>query len=825
MNSVNSITKLFAFAILSAVVLVAATSHVYAAKGKKNRSKSQQAKLWRQIDENNLQLRAERADLPEKYLVFRLNQTALKNSLAELPLENTAAASEKSVVMEIPMPDGTIQRFKMEETPVLSPELAAQYPSWKTFVGYGTDDTKAVGRFDWNALGFHGSVETGKGTVLIDPYQKGDTENYLVFYKHEYGKSGNEFSCKVNDMMSKIIKSEFQSFAPSAPQFSFGATVRTYRLAVATTGEWARNAAGYTDGQPVQTTRDNALAVVVTTVTRLNGIYVRELASTFQLVNPPTNTENNIIFDDPATDPYDNTDAVAQLAVNQTTLDARVTTAGYDIGHLYGTGGGGVASSPSLCSSQKAEGYSARGTDTGDPFTVDYVAHEIGHQFGADHTYNNSDPSGACTTRSATDAFEVASGATIMSYVGICSDRNLQRYVDTGFPSFHIRSLTTISTNLTTGEPSTTGCGTAAGANAVPTVTGGNAFTIPKLTPFTVTATGGDGDDPAANLLYSWEQYDLAPSASGASGTPPGTYDVDTDGVLRPLFRVYSPVSSNSRTFPSLTFILNPANNDATADVGGVRGNQPVLTYTGTHPTGFSGAVCETGQTCVVGERLPTVSRTMNFRVSLRDRRGGVADAPQTVTIAGDAGPFQITAQNASPTTWQAGTNQTVTWDVAGTTANGINAANVNILLSTDGGLTFPITLAANTLNDGTESIIVPNNPTTTARIRVEAVGNIFFDINNVNFQITGTTAASVSVSGRVVSSLRRGVANASVSLTDQNGVVRTARTNSFGYYRFAEVAAGQTYTSGVSHKRYRFSPRVISADEDLSGNDFIANN
>jgi len=263
-----------------------------------------------------------------------------------------------------------------------------------------------------------------------------------------------------------------------------------------------------------------------------------------------------------------------------------------------------------------------------------------------------------------------------------------------------------------------------------------------------------------------------------------------------------------------------------------------VLTYMGTHPTGFPGAVCETNMTCVMGERLPTISRTMNFRVSLRDRRGGVQDAGTTVMVAGNAGPFQITVQNSLPqpatalapalapeATWQARTMQTVTWDIANTNIAPVSAAFVNIMLSTDGGQTFPIVLAANTANDGTEQITVPNNPTSMARIKVEAVGNIFFDINNANFAITAPTAATVSVSGRVVSSVGRGISNAQVSLTDQNGDVRNTRTNTFGYYRFSNVVAGQTYVLNVSHKRYQSVTRVASLVEDTSEFNFTVAN
>ncbi len=833
MNSNKDSKNFIANAILFAIILIASNAAIYAQKSKNNTNLNQ-AKLWRQIDENNLQNRESREVTPEKYLVFQLDRKSLKSSLKDLPFENTDAATGRNTIIEIPMPDGTLSRFRIEQTQVLAPQLAAAFPDWKSFVGYNVDDPGIIGRFDWNALGFHGYISTPKGTVMIDPFAKADTENYLVFYKHEFGRSNNEFYCRIEHKTKDFAETAMKyDFLPSASEFSFGGNVRTYRLAVATTGEWARNAAGYNGTQTSNQIRTAALAVIMTAVNRINGIYIRELASQFQLNNPTvTNNATNIVFDDPATDPYDNTDSSAQLAINQTTIDNRRGAVNYDIGHLFGTGGGGVASSPSLCSTQKAEGYSARGTNTGDPFVVDYVAHEMGHQFGANHTYNNADPSGACTTRSAANAFEVASGATLMSYVGICDQRNLQQYVDTGFPSFHIRSVTEITNNLNdpNGDPQMTGCGTASGTNNVPTVSAGASYTIPRLTPFTLTATGNDADaGDVANLLYSWEEYDLAPSPSGTAGIPPGTYDVDSDGILRPLFRPYSPVSGNSRTFPSLNFILNPGNNDQTVNINGVASNQPVLTYMGTHPTGFPGAVCETGMTCVVGERLPTVNRTMNFRVSLRDRRG-VIDAGTTVNINQASGPFQLTTQNARPAiapavAWQAGTTQTVTWDVANTNAAPVNAANVNILLSTDGGQTFPITLVANTPNDGTEQITVPNNPTTMARIKIQPTNNIFFDINNANFAITAPSAASVSISGRVISSDGSGISNAVVMMTDQNGIVRTAKSSSFGYYRFEDVEVGQTFTFNITHRRYQFSPIVASVNNELFEFNFASNN
>ena len=687
-------------------------------------------KLWRSADQSRVPERGRRQVLPERSVAFRLDAQALKGLMRAMPLEFTSEARATSVVMEVPMPDGSLSRFRIEDSPVLAPHLAEAFPAWRTFHGYGVDDPLATARFDWTKTGFHGYVLTGKGTVYIDPMQENDTENYLVYYKHEYGDA-TAFRCGVEDAIDLTVTDLEAS--PASPAFSFGSSIRTYRLAIATTGEWAR---GTTTSTDPQTVRAAALAAMTTSVNRLDGIFRKELGVSLLLVNPPiTNDATNIIYDDPATDPYNNTDQEAQLNINQTTIDTRVGTANYDVGHLYGTGGGGVASAPSICSVQKAEGYSARAGFYGDPFTVDYVAHEIGHQFGGSHTYNNRDDGGACTTRSNSNAFEVASGSTIMSYVGICNIRNLQQYVDTGSPAFHIRSLTQMVANMQ--NPDNGGsCGTTSGTNAVPTVNAGANFTIPKLTPFTLTAQGNDADPgDVPNLTYSWEQYDLSPSGTGQLGTPPLGFDVDTDGVLRSLFRAYSPVTSASRTFPSMAFVLNTATNNPAGS------NNPPFTYQGTHPTGAPGATCQAGNDCVIGESLPSVARTMNFRVAIRDGRGGIADSGMTVTTVNTSEPFQVTVQN-TPSTWAVGSTQTVTWDVVGTDGAPISATNVNILLSTDGGQSFPITLLANAPNNGTAQVTVPNNATAQARIKVAGAGNIFFDINNANFEITGGSPA-----------------------------------------------------------------------------------
>ena len=698
------------------------------------------------------QARTAAADKPivPKAVAYRINETALLTYLADAPLET--ATNAVPLRLAIPLPNGATETFALRQTLTLSPALTAEHPDFKTYAGQGDTHPNYIIRMSLTSLGFDAVIWGVDGDAVYYKKTSPDPANHLytTYFARDALRAsttkgfGTLLRC---GSVGSTTQPNLPGLTPgkggriAAPAFSAGAAIRTFRIAIATTGEWTRNAGGFPTVTDVTQLRTNGLAQVATSINRINGIFERELSCRFQVVNPSvSDNTKNLIYDNPATDPYDNTDNAKapndQLVINQTTIDERVGSANYDIGHLFGTGGGGVASFRSLCNNnQKAEGYSARQNIIGDPFVVDYVAHEIGHQLGMNHTYNTSDNEGACTTRSATTAYEVASGSTIMSYVGICNEgRNLQQFNDFVLPSFHIVSLTEANLHLNAGAA---GCGTSTGTNTIPTVSAGASLAIPRLTPFTLNATATDADaSDVPNLLYSWEEFDLAPSPSGFRGTPTDTYDTDDDGILRPLLRAYSPVGSSQRTFPSPVFILNPQNNVTPGE------NQPHLTYTGIHPTAVAGAVCPTGSTCVVGERLPTVARTMNFRVSVRDRRGGVADAGMSLTVVNTPGAFRLTAfDTASSVTGN--TPQTLTWNVVNTDQAPINCANVRVLLSTDGGQTFSTTLVASTPNDGTEPVNLPNLATTQARIRIEAVGNVFFDINNVNFTITPASACT----------------------------------------------------------------------------------
>ena len=747
----------------------------------RNLRSQQKTLLWRQVSDESSALRGQRLLIPEKYKVFRLNKRTLNSSLAAAPLEFSETAKRNQTIMELPMPDGTMARFRIEESPVLSTEVAAQFPGWKAFQGYGIDDPAATLRFDWTADGFHAQILGSDGTVLIDPFQQNDRENYIVYYKRDVPRNASEFHC---DFDGKTNQNYTES-PDAAPQFSDGAQIRTYRLAMAATGEYTDffRQIGDTDAQA----QSRAFNAVVVTVNRVNGVFRRDLAVGLMIISG-----TNLVYPNAAIDPYANTSG--DLGANQTNIDAVIGNANYDIGHLVGTGGGGVAGLGVTCrTGAKAVGLTGSPSPVGDAFDIDYVAHEMGHQLGGNHTFNSITDSCGGGNRNGATAFEPGSAATIMGYAGICGAADLQR---NSIDNFHIGSMTE-AINYKNGTGAT--CGTLSGTNAVPVITPLSDYTIPFQTPFTLTATATDADSNP--LTYSWEEYDANLLASDYPAAPD---DDDTTLALRPLFRSYSPTTVNFRNYPSLPFILNNS-------------NEPPVYFTGTSPTGI---FCSYG-TCVTGEDLPSIARTLNFRVAVRDGQGGTTDAGTILTVINTVTPFRVTTQNTAGN-WGSGTVQTVNWDTSLTNTAPISTANVKISLSNDGGQTFPTVLAASTPNDGSEAITVPNTPTAQARIKVEAVGNIFFDINDVNFTIGfAPTAAPVSISGRVILPNDLGLTKALVRLTDSQGNSRTTATGKFGVFRFGDVAAGEIYVLSVSSKRYTFAPQIVTANADLIGLNF----
>jgi len=462
---------------------------------------------------------------------------------------------------------------------------------------------------------------------------------------------------------------------------SVGSQIRIFRFVVACTGEYAQAATGLPSPTVAQT-----LSAIVTSVNRVNGVYEQEVAARLVLVA----NETSVIFTDPATDPFDgNNNAGLLIDESQTQIDAIIGTANYDIGHTFSTGGGGLAGLGVICDdSSKGSGITGSPNPVGDPYDIDYVAHEVGHQFGSPHTFNATTSNCGGGNRDGSHAVEPGSGITIMAYAGICGSTN--NLANNSIPIFHTNSFQSITQTI----QSTTCQVTNTVSNTAPVVNAGNDYTIPKSTPFKLTGSATDAQGNA--LTYCWEQNDTGPA---------GNWNAPTGNA--PLFRSFLPVTVPYRYFPKITDVIS--------------------------------------NTTTKGEILPSYGRSMEFRLTVRDNNAGcagVANDDAKITVDGNSGPFTVTA----PTTavnWMGNSTQTITWNVANTTAAPVSCANVSILLSTDGGLTYPTTIVASTANDGSEVITIPNVSTSQARIMVAGVGNVFFNINPVNFTITQVLAVN----------------------------------------------------------------------------------
>ncbi len=643
-------------------------------------------RVWTAADESRLADHAgERLVIPAAYKTYALNKSVVSAILNAAPEEFSHESRFMQAILTLPMPNGTFGRFRIEHSLIVEPGLLAKYPELgRTYNGRGIDDPTATVRLDFLPSGFHAMVLSTTGTVMVDPYATGETDNYITYFKRDAPKV-TRFSCEFDEQealerLFRPTNGDNRELIPdiASPEVISGTQLRTYRLALAATNE-------YTVQVGVNTIA-GALAAEVLIMNRVNGVYERDLA--IRMVVVANNDLITYAGDNmncggmactSANDPYTNSNGSTMLGQNQTTLDTVIMTANYDIGHVFSTGGGGVATLNGPCGASRARGVTGLPNPTGDPFAIDYVAHEMGHQWGANHTFNGAVSNCSGGNRSALSAYEPGSGVTIMAYAGICGSQNLSaNSIDT----FHVKSLEVIVAYSQTGNGNTCATTTPSG-NTPPSVSivGGPSWNIPKQTPFTLTATGSDvnGD----TLSYDWQQYDLGASTTAVPNT-------DSDSNPRPLFRPFLPTSGPSRTFPALAHILNTAN----------------------VPPPSTGGL-------LTGELLPAMTRTMNFQVVARDNRpngGGINTATATVVVDAASGPFAVTAPNTG-VSWPGNSSQTVTWDVANTSAAPVSAANVRILFSSDGGQTFPTVLAASTANDGSESVTIPSSLTSTARI------------------------------------------------------------------------------------------------------------
>jgi hypothetical protein len=637
--------------------------------------------FWRPATKNNNTVVLENKKTIASPQLLELDLASLKQQLANTP-KRFESTQKSSTIVAFPSMDGKTESFSFLETSNMDAALAERYPDIKSYIGASTQNPGTVIYISLSPLGLQSMlVNPDRSAVFIEPYTK-DAQTYVVYRKSDKAPAVNTFECKVIERAKAEISSENIAARPNADD----GKLRTYRLALSCTSEYTTYFGG---------TKPLALAAMNNTMTRVNGVFEMDFGVHMNLI-----ANNDIlIYTNATTDPYSNASTGAGGAWNtelQNNLTTTIGNAAYDIGHLFGASGGGgnagcigcvcVDDTASTTDENKGSGFTSPsdGIPSGDNFDIDYVVHEMGHQFGANHTFTHSNEGTG-------KQMEPGSGSTIMGYAGITT-RDVQPHSDAYFHAISVEQVTNYIKTTTCQTTTNTG-------NAIPTANAGLDYTIPKGTPFMLTgsATDANGD----TLTYDWEQMN-----SGTSNTsvPNAT---KTSG---PNFRSYNPSASPVRYFPRMSSVL-------------------------------TGATTTAGTEITV-EALPNVARTFNFRLTVRDNRpGGPANNSDdtVVTVNATAGPFAVTAPNTA-VSYAAGSSQTITWSVAGTTANNVNCANVDILLSTDGGLTFPITLLSATANDGSEAVTIPNLPGTTNRIMVKGTNHIFFDVSNANFTIAGAS-------------------------------------------------------------------------------------
>ncbi|MFL5751949.1 MAG: PKD-like domain-containing protein [Bacteroidia bacterium] len=665
-------------------------------------AKNSEDGLWKSVSERSLlnEPKVRRSAQPEAALYYALDLALLKSKLVGAPIREQLTG-QSNLIISFPNAYGQFEQYRVMESSCMEPGLEAKFPMIKTYAAQGIDDPSSFMRFSVTQFGLHTIAFSGKhSTNYIDPYTS-DIATYIVYDRHSLGAKPQDFECLTDQGISlPSLNENGKGMSPDQIFQTNDQKLRTFRLAQSCTGEYG---AIFMGTGTIAQQKSNVQAQMTITINRVNGVYERDLAVHMNFV------ANNdlIIYLDATTDPWTNewNTKTAQ------TIDAVIGVSNYDIGHNFNTTGGGnagciacVCLSTSQTSTHKGRGYTGSSNPTGDAFDIDYVAHEMGHQYGGYHTMNTCSRSG-----SGQSEVEPASGSTVMGYAGICPS-NIQAHSDDDFQYVNVRD---ISINLQSGN-STCGVVTTL-SNQPPTANAGADYTIPKSTAYILEGIAGDPDGNAS-LTYSWGEND--PAQSPGNAAPVSTYTVG------PMYRNIPLTTSPNRYMPNIASVI-------------------------------------AGNLTPTWEVTPSVARVMNFSFLVRDNSpmgGQTASDLMKVTVAA-SGPFVITSQSAA-TTWAGNSTQTITWNVASTTAAPVSCANVNVYLSIDGGYTYPYTLATNLPNNGTANITVPNISTTTARFMVRGAGNIFYDINNANITINSAgavapmaniTAAAIACQGATI--------------------------------------------------------------------------
>ena len=694
-----------------------------------------QQNYWKEISQRNVNSTnlVDRSSTPKAYKLFTLNIDNLLNDL------NQVKGKSATHIVNIPNENGEVTKYAVEEASIMAPKLQEKFNTIKSYVGKSVDGKSTI-RFSYSPYhGFSAMIQKGHKVSYIDAYTE-DLSTYISYSRQNVDDNIN-FTCHTDDVQQQNLINQITDNAPINKTANDG-KLRKYRLALATTIEYSRyhiNKAGLQSG-----TDEEKLAAVLSAInvamTRVNGVYEKEFGVTMELV------ENNdkIVFI--KTDEYTNNSGGAMLKENQTVLDREIGTANYDVGHVFSTGGGGVAYLQSPCSTSKAGGVTGLGAPINDPFYIDYVAHEMGHQFGAPHTFNNS----CGNNRSGATAVEPGSGSTIMAYAGICPP-NVQNNSDPYFSTVSVNNIYNFIKS-------------ASGSCSVNTDSGNNepiievsklSHNIPHSTAFILEATATDLDGDA--LTYNWEQTDTQIATQ-----PP--VSTNTGG---PTFRSLNPTTEGYRYFPNLQSIVA---GKLTLD---------------TNPAPMNWEV------------IPSVARTLKFSILARDNnpKGGQTDRKNLTLVVKNVGPFKVTSQSITEN-WKQDNSATINWDVAGTDANGIDTQNVKILLSVDGGQKFDYVLAETVPNNGSYTFTVPAGLgiTDKARIMIKAIDNVFLAVNSANFSIESSLATN-EIKGKDL---------ATISPNPSKGIINLdfAKSVTTGKITVTDLAGRSVYVSKLNSSK-----------------------
>lgn len=634
-------------------------------------------------------------------------------------LQTALLSDQPSIIIAVPLPTGEFVNFILTPENIMAEGLAKKYPNIRTFSGVAVNDATSTGRFDITPNGFHAMfyyqgerifvepdnaymqtqslvknmkpiIIPKKGTALEaekEPVQKPVRlfDSTIHEYK-SYIKAGSHLSRNVMRKFHqpKNITQEYHALQSLKQQKARRVTktentIKTYRIAISAAAEYTLFNGG---------TVDSAMAEIITLVNRLNQVYQQDLAIKLELVE----NNNLLVFTNTSSDPFKNNSDDGEI--NTGIIDGIIGSDNYDIGHVLNTDGGGLAVLGSVCHPiYKGDGVTGDAFPINDAFYIDYVAHEIGHQFGATHSFNGT--AGACAdNRVARSAYEVGSGSTIMSYAGICDDQNLQINSDA---FFHAISIDQITSYVQHGIGSYCGI-TMDTTNQAAVVDAGLDYIIPARTPF---ALSGSAQDPENDTLhYSWQQFDL--------GEKSASYAEQIDDGTRPLFRAFLPSNDAIRYFPQLSDVLTGAN--------------------------------------TIGESLPTTNRELNFRLMVFDKKGGVSFDDTKITVIDSGKAFAL--NTPSPEIVWRENNNNIRWQVADTNMAPINCSAVDVLLSRNNGTSFDIMLADNIANNGNSNISLAGfcaNEVNTSQARIKLVcrDNIFYAINDGIFSIDKDLSAN----------------------------------------------------------------------------------